>query len=77
IEEFDSTRWPQRSHEQHLQHAYAWKNATTLEEQKKLATENGVRFTPLLELPYWKAVRYVLVEAMHALDLRIIDHYCR
>lgn len=77
IEQFDRTTWPRRSHTQHLAHAYAWKNAATLAEQVKLAEENGVRFTPLLDLPYWRAVRYVLVEAMHALDLRMIDHHCR
>lgn len=77
IEEFDHTKWPHRSHTEHLEHAYAWKNAATVTEQEKLAEKNGVRFTPLLKLPYWQAVRYVLVEAMHALDLRMIDNHCR
>ncbi|KAJ7041267.1 hypothetical protein C8F04DRAFT_947486, partial [Mycena alexandri] len=77
IEEFDHTKWCPRSHAQHMEHALAWKNAETVKEQEKLAQANGVRYSPLLELPYWKAVRYVLVEAMHALDLRIIDHHLR
>jgi hypothetical protein len=77
IEEFDPTKWPARNHAQHLEHAYAWKNATTQAEQARLAKENGIRFTPLLKLPYWKAVQYVLVEAMHALDLRMTDHHIR
>ncbi|KAJ6544888.1 hypothetical protein DFH09DRAFT_1088420, partial [Mycena vulgaris] len=77
IEEFDHTRWEHRSYAQHLQHANAWKNAASLGEQEKLATEYGVRWTPLLKLPYWNVVRYVLVEAMHVLDLRLIDRHCR
>ncbi|KAJ6495926.1 hypothetical protein DFH09DRAFT_945985 [Mycena vulgaris] len=77
IEEFDHTRWEYRNYAQHLQHANAWKNAASLGEQEKLATEYGVRWTPLLKLPYWNVVRYVLVEAMHVLDLRLIDRHCR
>ncbi|KAJ7101592.1 hypothetical protein C8R43DRAFT_243868 [Mycena crocata] len=77
IEEFDHTKWPHRDHQQHLQHAYAWKNALTEKEQERLAKVNGVRFSSLVTLPYWIAVRYVLVEPMHALDLDVIAHHCR
>lgn len=77
IEEFDSTRWPQRSHADHLRSAYAWKNAANLAEQQKIATTTGVRFSSILELPYWMAVRYVLVEPMHALELDMVDHHVR
>ncbi|KAF8163876.1 hypothetical protein K438DRAFT_1775785 [Mycena galopus ATCC 62051] len=55
IEELNPARWPTRNHDEHLQHAYAWKNANTVEEQEKLAKDNGIRFTPLLNLPYWSA----------------------
>ncbi|KAJ7770251.1 hypothetical protein DFH07DRAFT_954069 [Mycena maculata] len=77
IEEFNRTKWAQRSHKQHLKDAHAWRDATTLVEQKKLATLNGVKFSELLELPYWKAVRYALVEAMHVLDLDITQRHVR
>ncbi|KAJ7454114.1 hypothetical protein FB451DRAFT_1049806 [Mycena latifolia] len=77
IEEFDPTKWASRSHEEHLRNAYAWLNAASSKEQEKLAKQHGARFTPFLELPYWQAVRYVLTEPMHALDLRLIDNHVR
>ncbi|KAJ7254161.1 hypothetical protein C8J57DRAFT_1076380, partial [Mycena rebaudengoi] len=77
IEELDKTQWPWRSHASHLQHAHAWRNATSAAEQEKIALTTGVRYSALLELSYWKAVRYVLIETMHVLDLRMIDIHCR
>jgi hypothetical protein len=77
IEQFDKPNWPLRDHNTHMQHAYAWKNAATPNDQIKIASKTGVRYSPLLELPYWKAIRYVLTEPMHVLDLRLIDHHCR
>ncbi|KAJ7218321.1 hypothetical protein C8J57DRAFT_1095616, partial [Mycena rebaudengoi] len=77
IEEFDKTQWPQRDHTSHLQHAHTWKNATTVAEQEKIALKTGIRYSVLLELPYWKAVRFMLIEPMHILDLRLIEIHCR
>ncbi|KAJ7447354.1 hypothetical protein B0H11DRAFT_1658847, partial [Mycena galericulata] len=78
IEEFDRTKWPLRSHAQHLKDANAWKDAATPEEQNKITQKTGVRWAELLELPYWKATVYAaLVEAMHALDLDIIQRHIR
>jgi hypothetical protein len=77
IEEFDKAQWPQRDHTSHLQHAHTWKNATTVAEQEKIALKTGIRYSVLLELPYWKAVRFVLIEPMHILDLRLIEIHCR
>ncbi|KAK6997497.1 hypothetical protein R3P38DRAFT_2453289, partial [Favolaschia claudopus] len=69
--------WEPRNHETHLEHALAWKTAKTIRDQEYLATKTGVRYSALLELPYWKAVRYVLTEPMHVLDLDLISHHCR
>lgn len=76
IEQFHKS-WPLRDHEKHMEHALAWKAATTLAEQNQIAQRTGVRFSALLELPYWKVVRYVLTEPMHVLDLNLISHHCR
>ncbi|KAJ6474064.1 hypothetical protein C8R47DRAFT_916464, partial [Mycena vitilis] len=69
--------WPQRSHADHLAHANAWKDAETVQEQKKLAFKTGIRFSPLITIPYWMAIRHILVEPMHALALIIINHHVR
>lgn len=77
IEEFDASKWPRRSHSEHMEHANEWKNADSLAHQERLATKNGVRYSPLLLLPYWKIIRYILIEPMHALDLGLAEHHCR
>ncbi|THU94685.1 hypothetical protein K435DRAFT_899460, partial [Dendrothele bispora CBS 962.96] len=45
--------------------ARAWKNAKTKTKRQKLATENGVRWTPLHDLPYWDPVHQVVLGMMH------------
>ncbi|KAJ7429510.1 hypothetical protein B0H11DRAFT_2265471 [Mycena galericulata] len=75
IEDFNP--WPQRSHADHLMHANAWKNADSVAEQEKIAKATGSRYVPLLDLPYWQAVRYATVEPMHAIDLNIINRHIR
>lgn len=77
IEEFVASKWPLRSHSQHMQHANAWRDASTEQERNKLVKKTGIRYTPLLRLPYWNIVRYILIEPMHALDLGLIQHHCR
>ncbi|KAJ7185944.1 hypothetical protein C8R46DRAFT_812840, partial [Mycena filopes] len=69
--------WPPRDHSRHMEDAMAWKNAPTLTAQERIAEKTGVRYSVLLELPYWKAVRYVLNEPMHVLDLQLASHHCR
>jgi hypothetical protein len=76
IEQFHK-KWLPRDHEKHMEHAYAWKAAATLAEQERMALKTGVRYSALLELPYWKAVRYTLGEPMHILDLTLISHHVR
>ncbi|KAJ7776467.1 hypothetical protein B0H16DRAFT_1243371, partial [Mycena metata] len=77
IEHLDLTQWPLRTHTDHIQHARAWKDAETVQDQMKLAEQYGIRFTSLLDLEYWKVVRYVTTEPMHALGLDVIPRHVR
>lgn len=45
--------------------ARLWKDAVTLSEKEKLASEHGIRWTPLHELPFWRPVKNVLLGLMH------------
>jgi hypothetical protein len=69
--------WAHRDHDEHMKNALAWKAAPTLAAQESIAQKTGVRYSALLELPYWKAVCFVLTEPMHVLDLNLISHHCR
>lgn len=77
IEEFDASKWPQRSCSEHTKHANAWRDAPTEQQREKLVKQFGIRFTPLQRLIYWNIVRYILIEPMHALDLNLSQHHCR
>ncbi|KAJ7717321.1 hypothetical protein B0H16DRAFT_1220146, partial [Mycena metata] len=74
IEEFDPSKWPRRSHSEHIKYANEWRNAA---HQARLAKKNGIRYTPLLRLLYWKIVHYILIEPMHCLDLGLAEHHVR
>ncbi|THU85981.1 hypothetical protein K435DRAFT_822265 [Dendrothele bispora CBS 962.96] len=45
--------------------ALEWKNATTKAKKKQLATQNGVRWTALYDLPYWDPVAQIVLGFMH------------
>ena len=77
IENFEIKTWGTRDFEADKKHAYEWKNARNVQEQKILLDKHGVRFTPFWELAYWARIYYVLVEPMHALLLGLIHHHCR
>ena len=50
----DRDEWPKRSSEQHRRDAYRVKNCKSENAAEKLASELGVRYTVLFELPYNK-----------------------
>lgn len=57
--------WKRRTNEEHRKAAERWKNADSLEEQDELFQENGVRWTPLLLLPYWNPIECTILDVMH------------
>jgi hypothetical protein len=77
INNLNTLEWPSRSCEEHRLHAEEWRNAQDEKAQKKAFKRAGVRYTPLLQLPYWKPTKYVVVEAMHNLFLGLFHRHCR
>jgi hypothetical protein len=76
IEDVDLKNWGRRDFEAHKKHAFEWKKAQTANDQKELATKHGIRFTPLLELPYFGPHHFDAVEPMHIV-MGLIEHHCR
>lgn len=77
IENIDRTTWPRKDWETHRARAEQWKSATSAEERIRLAKENGVRWSPLLNLPYWNPVLFTVIDSMHNLYLGLIQNHCR
>ena len=65
----DWDQWPKRSSQQHQRDAYQVKNCTSESASEKLASQLGVRYTVLLELPYYTSIEMCVIDPMHNLFL--------
>ena len=65
----DRDEWPKRSSEQHRRDAYRVKNCRSENAAEKLASELGVRYTVLFELPYYTSIEMCVIDPMHNLFL--------
>ncbi|KAI0348809.1 hypothetical protein OH77DRAFT_1367983, partial [Trametes cingulata] len=45
--------------------------------REHLFKSTGVRYSTLLQLPYWGPSRWVVIEAMHNLLLGLFQRHCR
>lgn len=77
IEDFDPSRWPPRTSEIHREVALEWKNARSADERQKLFERYGVRWSALLNLPYWNPILFTVLDSMHNLYLGIIQNHIR
>lgn len=77
IENLDSTTWPLRDPNSHRQNAEAWRNAPSLKAQLEIEELFGVYWSELLRLPYWNAILFTVVDAMHNLYLGLLKGHCR
>ena len=65
----DRDQWPKRSSQQHRRDAYRVKSCTSESASEKLASQLGVRYTVLLELPYYTSIEMCVIDPMHNLFL--------
>ena len=71
---YDRSEWQMRSFTQHRENANEYRSAKTVTEKKKCLSEHGVRYSILLELPYFDIVRYHIIDPMHNLLLGTAKH---
>ncbi|RDB30843.1 hypothetical protein Hypma_005801 [Hypsizygus marmoreus] len=76
INTLDTTQWLPRHCAEHRAQANEWKNARTPKDQIKAFKRAGVRYTPLLKLPYWDPTCYVVIDTMHNLFLGLFHRHC-
>ena len=70
-----STRAPV-SAKRFRQRALEWKNAHSQSEREKLFKKHGIRWSILLELPYWDPPRFTVVDSMHTILLGHLHRHC-
>lgn len=66
---YDEENWTNRSLEEHRTQAYLHLNASTKAQQKFIEKNYGIRYSILLELPYWDPIKFSVVDPMHNLFL--------
>ncbi|KAJ3778221.1 hypothetical protein FB446DRAFT_632503, partial [Lentinula raphanica] len=64
IHNLDSETWIMRDPDRHKQIAFEWKDAPQAR-REALYRDNGVRWTELLNLPYWNPILYTVIDDMH------------
>ena len=62
---FDISSWPPRCLLEHKTQASNHLNADNRQQQKDIEAEFGIRYSVLLELPYWNPIRFSVVDIMH------------
>lgn len=67
----DVDNWMEKDDESHRELAKKWSEAGTSAERDALTKEYGVRYSVLLELPYFDVVRFTIIDPMHNLFLGI------
>ena len=77
IENLDRSTWPERDAVEHIRLARRWREAETLEEQEYIFRNNGIRWSPLLDLPYWNPILFTAIEPMHVFDVGLFQTHCR
>lgn len=57
--------------------AYEWRFAQNPNSRKVIEKRFGIRYSPLIRLPYWDPTRMTPPEPMHCLLLGLVQHHCR
>ena len=77
INNVDMASWPRRTCQEFRALAEEWRVAADRNKREALFKHCGVRYSPLLLLPYWQPTRYVVVDTMHNLFLGLFQRHCR
>lgn len=71
---FDRSNWEPRTNHSHREIAHKYKQCNTRLQQHELECDYGIRYSVLLELPYFDAARMCVVDPMHNLLLGTAKH---
>ena len=77
IENIDKSTWPEQNVGKHLRLAQKWRDAQMIDEQETLFKSHGIRWSALLNLPYWNPILFTAIEPMHAFDAGLFQTHCQ
>ena len=77
IENLQKSTWPERTLHHHLECAREWKNCQSERDRERLFKLYGLRWSALLDLPYWNPILYTVLDSMHAAFLGLFQTHCR
>ena len=77
IEDLNKGSWPLRDISKHLHYAKLWKNSSSKAEQDATFKKHGIRWSALLDLPYWNPILFSVVDTMHSTYLGMVHSHCR
>ncbi|MBW0570240.1 hypothetical protein O181_109955, partial [Austropuccinia psidii MF-1] len=77
INNLDPQTWPLRNLSDHKHWATQSQDALNNNSKLKILQEHGVRYSVMLELPYWDVIKYHVVDAMHNLLLGMLKWHCQ
>ena len=77
INDIDSCSWKEVSLRVHRKRALAWKEAPTEKVRAELFEKYGVRWSALLDLPYWDLKAFTIIETMHTALLGNLHRHCK
>ena len=77
IEDLNKAGWPLRDVSKHLHYAELWKGSASKAVQDTTFKKHGVRWSALLDLPYWNPLLFTVVDTMHSTYLGMVHSHCR
>lgn len=77
IENLQKETWPERVLHHHLQCAREWKDSNSERDRERLFRLHGIRWSALLDLPYWNPIYYTVIDSMHAAYLGLFQTHNR
>ena len=77
IENLDKSSWPERELYEQLLWAKQWKECSSERDRESLFKLHGVRWSALLDIPYWNPILYPVLDPMHAAYLGLFHTHCR
>ena len=77
IKNLDKSSWPERRLYEQLVWARQWKECPSEHDRESLFKLHGVRWSALLDLPYWNPILFSVLDQMHAAYLGLYHTHCR
>jgi hypothetical protein len=77
IDVLDRSEWPKKDVNLIRMFAKLWKDAQSEHDQMSIFQACGLRWSPLLELPYFNPVLYAVIDSVHDLELNLLPYHNR